>query len=107
MGIQDNFAKPGSGRFTVQYHPGKGHAVHDPDGQQAGEWFETRASASVSCAHKQRAADRAAKRVIRPCMCCRAPFQSEGIHNRLCKGCGGRGDALGDPQRPFISKKGA
>lgn len=28
---------------------------------------------------------------LRPCMCCRDPFLSEGIHNRLCAPCKGRG----------------
>ena len=78
-----------------------------PEGQKVGECFEARAAATASCTHKQRAADLAAKRQIRPCMCCRAEFQSEGIHNRLCGRCRAAGDMLGDPQRPFISKKGA
>jgi hypothetical protein len=26
-------------------------------------------------------------KVERACMCCRKPFMSEGIHNRICKGC--------------------
>ena len=30
---------------------------------------------------------------MRPCMCCETPFQSEGIHNRLCNSCRTRGDA--------------
>ena len=30
---------------------------------------------------------RRARRVTRPCMCCGQPFESEGIHNRMCGGC--------------------
>ena len=31
--------------------------------------------------------------IMRPCLCCETPFQSEGIHNRLCNSCRARGDA--------------
>lgn len=30
---------------------------------------------------------RTRNRAERPCMCCRAMFESEGIHNRLCPTC--------------------
>lgn len=30
----------------------------------------------------------------RPCMCCRAPFESDGPHNRLCTTCNGRSHML-------------
>ena len=40
----------------------------------------------------------------RKCMCCREEFFSEGIHNRLCQSCRGKGDALGAPQRPAIPR---
>ena len=33
----------------------------------------------------------------RPCMCCREPFPSEGIHNRLCNTCRNRGSAEAMP----------
>lgn len=35
--------------------------------------------------------DEAGKRQ-RPCLCCRATFESEGPHNRLCKDCRRRSD---------------
>lgn len=106
MGLADNIAKPG-GKFTVQYHSGYGHAVYDPDGKRVGDFYKDAIQARASCAHKQRAADEAAKRIERPCMCCRAVFKSEGIHNRLCNACKGRSDALGDPVRPYIARKSA
>lgn len=38
------------------------------------------------------------------CLCCGVIFLSEGFHNRMCKQCRGRGDALGEPQRPVIQR---
>lgn len=39
-------------------------------------------------------ARRRASRVMRPCMCCRRPFQSEGAHNRLCDPCRRKGSDI-------------
>lgn len=33
-------------------------------------------------------------RTTRRCMCCRKPFKSEGIHNRMCKECGQRSEMV-------------
>lgn len=106
MGLQDNIPKPGA-RFTVQYNKAHGYAVYSPSGVRVGVWFETKAGATVSCSHEQRKADAAAKRVIRPCLCCRTEFQSEGFHNRLCGRCRGAGDMMGEPHRPYITREGA
>ena len=38
---------------------------------------------------------RAARARRRPCLCCGAPFRSEGPHNRLCDPC--RGEHAGEP----------
>ncbi len=35
------------------------------------------------------------KRTLRPCLCCRKPFMSEGWHDRLCNRCG-RGNTDAD-----------
>jgi hypothetical protein len=31
------------------------------------------------------------QRMVRPCMCCRNPFESDGIHHRLCANCRSHG----------------
>lgn len=33
-----------------------------------------------------------ARRRLRPCMCCKAEFPSEGPHNRLCDPCRSQGE---------------
>lgn len=50
-----------------------------------------RADAERQVAAMEREAARKAS--IRPCMCCRASFESEGIHNRLCRTCGSSNQA--------------
>jgi len=34
------------------------------------------------------------QKTLRPCMCCRTPFKSEGIGNRLCVRCRHRSEAF-------------
>ena len=78
-----HYAKPGNGRFKVRYVPGQGYGVFGPDEVQTGTWHRTNDDALTACG----ARNAAAKRVARPCMCCRQPFASEGIHNRMCGKC--------------------
>lgn len=52
------------------------------------------------------AANERAKIKTRPCMCCKTPFPSEGVHNRLCHRCSrAPADPMGDAQRPYLSRK--
>lgn len=87
-----NQPKPAFARYRVEYEPGRGYAIVDPDGtivarQGNRDMALTRAEAL------QRQADAAAKRGPRACLCCGATFQSEGIHNRMCSNCRGIADA--------------
>lgn len=103
MGFADNIAKPG-GKFTVQFVAGQGHCLFDPDGKRVGTAYGSAIQARARCGHQQKLADAAARRIVRPCMCCRKEFQSDGIGNRLCQNCRGASDAAGEPQRPYIAK---
>ena len=85
-------SKPAAGAFTVEYRHGRGYAVVDPYGHVRGGYHATWDAAATQRDHLQRAADVAAKRGPRACMCCGVQFASEGIHNRLCNPCRGLGD---------------
>ncbi len=95
-----HLAKPGAGRFTVAFVTTHGWGVFSPDGERVGCWHPARNLALSACGTWQAAADRAKNRVSRPCMCCTHPFESEGIHNRLCAHC-----KTGQPRVPFIDRK--
>lgn len=85
--------KPALSRFAVEYIPGAGYVVADPDGKWQGKPSPFRPQVERICAELQRDADKAAKRGPRPCMRCQAEFYSEGIHNRMCVRCRGVGEA--------------
>lgn len=90
-------------RFKARYAGhGKGWVVVNGDGRQVDGPFGTEAEAAFRARAMKAALDARAKRGPRPCICCGVTFDSEGIHNRMCNRCRGRGDALGDPQRPYI-----
>lgn len=86
MGNQ-HVAKPRAGGFDLEYQPGRGWFVIDPNGVRKAGPFQCDNKALMSLEARQRAADQAAKRMLRPCMCCQREFYSEGIHNRLCGPC--------------------
>lgn len=65
----------------------RGWAVHDREGQRVTCYYDRFLAADVVRARKQRLADQSKRKTVRPCLCCRKPFQSEGIHNRLCDLC--------------------
>ncbi len=87
MGHNQCKPKPKAGVFTVEYVPGRGHVVVDPDGRWVSAAFSSGPQANVLRDAKQRALDASAKRGPRPCLTCGAQFQSEGVHNRLCTSC--------------------
>lgn len=99
-----NLPKPKGGAFTVSFRAGHGYAVLSPKGEMMAKGL-TEADARRICREHQSEADRKAKRGPRPCMCCGTAFVSEGIHNRMCGRCRGATEALGEPQRPYISRK--
>jgi len=63
------------------------YVVTGPRGADAGGPFGSFKDAARWRDACQRDADRKSKRGPRPCMCCGAEFDSEGIHNRLCGRC--------------------
>ena len=75
------------GRIGGQYF------VFDPAGRPVGTGYGgDRKAVATQRDALQAAADLAAKRVRRPCLCCHQEFDSAGIHNRLCKRCASRDD---------------
>jgi len=86
--------------FLAGMRPGR-YCVIDPDGQRVGQ--PTSLEGAEARAERLQAADDArAKRGLRPCLCCGTPFESEGIHNRMCDPCRG----LDDPM-PMASYQGS
>lgn len=98
-------AKPKPGEFTFRHFAGQGYFVLDSDGRRCAGPFKDRLKAGLSCERHQREADQKIKRGPRPCLCCGETFDSEGIHNRLCVECRGRGGML-DPRRAIIATRG-
>jgi deoxycytidylate deaminase len=77
------------GRYAVQSVRG-GYVVLDPEGRIVAKGFGDHDRAVAKCARLQREADTVAKRGERPCISCAKPFDSEGIHNRMCPTCRAR-----------------
>ncbi|MCW1934092.1 hypothetical protein [Pararhodobacter zhoushanensis] len=102
-----NLPAPGRARYRVEYRTRGGFVVVNPAGHVVYGPC-TRELAETKCDRLQKAADATAKIGPRPCLCCGATFQSEGIHNRMCNGCRRSRDPLsaygyvgaGDGRRP-------
>ncbi len=73
-----NLSKPSLAKYRVEWRPGHGYFVIDPDGKRVGPYTLSKTMADQTCDAKQRAADAAQKRVQRPCLRCGSAFQSEG-----------------------------
>lgn len=95
----ENHTKPQFAKFRVEYMPGRGYYVAAPGGARASCFHNTIDAAVTACEAAQEAHDAANKRRVRPCLCCRQPFASEGIHNRMCTPC--RARASNDDPVPF------
>ncbi len=80
------FAKPGNAKWTVEPRSSGVFNVRAPDGSIYGT-YENRTMAEGVRGTLQRRDDLAARKTTRPCMCCQKPFESEGIHNRMCGSC--------------------
>lgn len=79
-------AKPARVRWEVRYAPPRGYMVVAPSGETRGP-FASKDNADT-CRDKLEARENAVrKRMVRPCLCCQRPFESEGIHNRMCGLC--------------------
>jgi hypothetical protein len=80
-------SKPGAGEFDVGYAFGHGWYVIDPEGNQVGKYHANRTAALAAKRGAVRKRGFAERHSIRACITCRASFQSEGAHNRMCQGC--------------------
>jgi hypothetical protein len=87
MGLDNfKFAKPGRGKWRVVPKGEDVFEVRDAEGEVYGTYLTIHA-AEAARGHGQRRDDAKVSRKVRPCMTCRKPFESEGIHNRMCNGC--------------------
>lgn len=91
-------------KYSVLHVAGAGWIVLDPEGVKCGGPVMHKVSAQARRDTLQAEADRRAKRVARPCMCCRQVFDSEGIHNRLCPSCQRRGQE-GSPHAMVVPRR--
>lgn len=80
------FAKPSHAKWSVHSKREGVHQVFAPDGTLYGT-YPTRNQAAAVAGIRQKEADQAQRRMTRVCMCCRTPFESEGIHHRMCATC--------------------
>lgn len=85
------FAKPINARWQVMSRGQGKHVVFRPDGSEEGI-YASRSQAAAIVGIRNKGADIAARRMTRACLCCKAPFESEGIHNRMCPRCRGLGE---------------
>ena len=83
----ENHCAPARARFRVEYIPGRGFVVVDPDGNRAANFYAQEAHALTARDGAQKAWDAKHGRKARPCLCCGKTFGSEGNHNRLCAPC--------------------
>lgn len=94
---------PEAGRLYLRRRPYAGgtlFVVIDDDGAEVSDALPLEQARAVH-REMQAALDNARKKRARPCMCCATPFDSRGMHNRLCSNCRYRGDvttAMGLPQ---------
>lgn len=74
--------------YAVETHDGRGrYIVTGPDGRRVGPVHASHSAAVAARDALQRRHDRQRGAQRRPCLCCGRPFDSEGIHNRLCNEC--------------------
>lgn len=85
--MNHHVCKPEYARWSMECVPGKGWRLVDPDGRPQSAFYGAGDRAQSALDAAQARADAARKRAVRPCLCCQKPFESEGIHNRLCSIC--------------------
>lgn len=92
MGIDNiKFSKPGLAKWKHVRRGEDSFVVYSPDGSIYGE-YASLCEAAATVGRRQKEDDERARKTVRPCLCCRREFQSEGIHNRLCDVCRRAGD---------------
>jgi hypothetical protein len=92
------FAKPKPALWTVIPVSGRGYRLVDPAGIPQQAVYANKERALTACDAAQARTDLKLKRGTRTCMNCRTPFESEGIHNRMCTRCRG---LSGDGWSPY------
>lgn len=85
-------SKPEYARWTITYVGAGRWRLVDPTGMPQPTIYAGREAALTAMGCAQARTDAAARKGVRPCMCCRSPFESDGIHDRLCDACGRHGD---------------
>ncbi len=88
---------PANSRWRVVRRGEDHYRVYCPDNSIYGDYKSLSQAASI-VGRRNKEDDLAAKRMVRPCMCCGHNFPSEGIHNRMCDPCRHR-DVAPDPVR--------
>lgn len=92
MGLDNHqFAKPGRSKWRVITKAEGVYEVRDAEGEIYGTYPSVFA-AEAARGHGQRRDDAKARKTVRNCMTCSKPFESEGIHNRMCTTCRHRDD---------------
>ncbi|MBL9047841.1 MAG: hypothetical protein JNK34_11135 [Tabrizicola sp.] len=71
----------------MEHLTGRGWRLTDPEGRPQVALYGDAERAQMALDAAQARTDAARKKSVRPCMCCEKPFQSEGIHNRMCDYC--------------------
>lgn len=94
-----SYSKPANAPAYEARYNGKTKTweVVGPDGRTVERAFASQGSAATFAGVANRQDRAAARKKDRPCLCCRAMFASEGIHNRLCPDCSRRGSAEAMP----------
>lgn len=98
MGAAIDYGKPKAARWTCEFLPGRGWRLIDPAGVPQVALYASKERILTALDAAQARTDAKLKRGIRTCLCCRNPFESEGIHNRMCGRCRGLG---GDGWNPY------
>ena len=73
--------------FRAVDREGLGWIVIDRAGTIAGQVYSNSVRAGAAAGAMNKKARRASTCTTRACMTCREPFDSEGIHNRICLEC--------------------
>ncbi len=84
--MNHHVCKPAYQRWTMEYLPGRGWRLVDPEGNP-GDAIYTRDRAETAMEAAQARTDALRQRRRRACLCCGHEFASEGIHNRMCDPC--------------------
>ena len=85
--------------YFTHHVAGRGYVVIDATSGWVTEPTPFRVQADRARDEYQRKADAKAKRGPRDCLGCGKPFDSEGVHNRMCGGC--RHRAQDETAAPF------